>query len=49
MPKVAKLDCPWYNGVDDPSSWICRMEQFFEFQRTKEEEKLPLAAYNLKG
>jgi hypothetical protein len=31
-PKLAKMDFPKYKGVDDPTSWICRVEQFFEFQ-----------------
>jgi hypothetical protein len=46
-PKLAKMDFPKYKGVDDPTSWICRVEQFFEFQQTKEEDKLPMAAYHL--
>jgi hypothetical protein len=48
-PKLAKLDFPRYNGVEDPTSWICRVEQFFEFQRTEETEKLAMAAYHLEG
>lgn len=28
---------------------MCRAEQFFEFQNTPEEEKIPLAAYHLEG
>ena len=47
MPKLAKMDFPKYKGVDDPTSWICRVEQFFEFQRTKEGDKLPMVAYHL--
>jgi hypothetical protein len=46
-PKLAKMDFPKYKGVDDPTSWICRVEQFFEFQQTEEEDKLPMAAYHL--
>jgi hypothetical protein len=48
-PKIAKLDFPKYKGNDDPTSWIYRVEQFFEFHGTNEEDKLPLAAYHLKG
>jgi hypothetical protein len=48
-PKVAKLDFPRYCGNDDPTSWICRVEQFFEFHATNENERLPLAAYHLDG
>ncbi|KAF5460502.1 hypothetical protein F2P56_020366 [Juglans regia] len=48
-PKITKLDFPRYNGMDDPTGWICRVEQFFEFQGTKEAEKLPMAGYHLDG
>lgn len=48
-PKLAKLDFPQYNGSEDPTSWICRVEQFFEFQNTTEEGKMLLAAYHLEG
>jgi hypothetical protein len=47
VPKVTKLDFPRYCGDEDPTSWICRVEQFFEFHDTNEEEKLSLAAYHL--
>jgi hypothetical protein len=48
-PKIAKLDFPRYGGNEDPTSWILRVEQFFEFHGTNEGEKLPLAAYHLEG
>ena len=48
-PKVAKIDFSRYKGSGDPTSWIYRAEQFFEFHGTYEEEKLPLAAYHLDG
>jgi hypothetical protein len=47
-PKLAKMEFPKYKGVDDPTSWICRVKQFFEFKHTKEGDKLPMAAYHLK-
>jgi hypothetical protein len=47
--KIAKLDFPHYSGDEDPSSWICRVEQFFEFHGTVPEERLPLVAYHLDG
>jgi hypothetical protein len=31
FPKVAKLNFPKFNGSEDPTSWVCRVEQFFEF------------------
>lgn len=48
-PKLSKLDFPKYKGVDDPTSWICQVELFFEFQRTEEGDKLPMANYHLEG
>jgi hypothetical protein len=41
------MDFPKYKGVDNPTSWICRVEQLFKFQQTEEEDKLPMAAYHL--
>ncbi|XP_031264307.1 uncharacterized protein LOC116122620 [Pistacia vera] len=46
-PKITKLDFPCYNGMDDPTGWTCRVEQFFEFQGMEEAEKLPMAGYHL--
>jgi ElaB/YqjD/DUF883 family membrane-anchored ribosome-binding protein len=48
-PKLTKLDFPRYNGEDDSTSWICRVEQFFEFQRTENHEKILMVAYHLEG
>jgi len=47
VPKLTKLQFPKYNGSLDPTRWVCRAEQFFEFQNIAEEENVPLAAYNL--
>lgn len=51
FPKVGKLNFPKYEGTEDPTSWVCRVEQFFIFffQNTTEEDKMVLAAYHLKG
>ena len=49
IPRVTKLDFPRFNGSEDPTSLICRVEQFFEFQKIAEEEKVPLATYHLEG
>ncbi len=38
-----------YDGTEDPISWLCRAEQFFNFQNTVEEDKVDLAAYHLEG
>jgi len=47
--KVTKLDFAKYNGQEDLTSWICRVEQYFDFKQIKEREKLSLAAYHLAG
>nr|DAD18170.1 TPA_asm: hypothetical protein HUJ06_019633 [Nelumbo nucifera] len=47
VPKLAKFDFPRYDGSEDPTLWICRVEQFFEFQGTSLEEQVKLAAYHL--
>jgi hypothetical protein len=47
--KVTKLDFPKYNGLEDPTSWICQVEQYFDFNQIEEREKLSLAAYHLEG
>ncbi|KAA8523272.1 hypothetical protein F0562_009695 [Nyssa sinensis] len=49
LPKLTKLEFPRYQGGDDPTSWICRVEQFFEFQQIEPEERVSLAAYHLEG
>ena len=47
VPKLAKLDFPCYDGSEDPTLWICRAEQFFEFQGISLEDQVKLAAYHL--
>jgi hypothetical protein len=44
-----KLNFPKFNGEEDPTVWVCRAEQFFRFQGTKEEDKTPLASFHLEG
>ena len=29
IPRVTKLDFPCFNGNEDPTSWICRVEKIF--------------------
>ncbi|KAL4181369.1 hypothetical protein AMTRI_Chr12g270820 [Amborella trichopoda] len=36
------------NGKD-PTSWVCRADQFFEFHLTQEEDGVPLGSFNLEG
>lgn len=49
LPRLVKLEFPRYNGEDDPTSWICRADQFFSFHQTPEEDRVPLASFNLEG
>lgn len=39
--RYVKLDFSRFNGEEDPNptSWVCRAEQFFRFQGTSEEER----------
>ena len=48
IPQVTKLDFPLFNDKDDPTGWICRSEQFFEFQNIPNEEWISLTAYHPK-
>jgi hypothetical protein len=43
------LNFPKYDGTEDPTSSVCRAEQFFDFQDMAKEDKVVLAAYHLKG
>ncbi|KAL4204513.1 hypothetical protein AMTRI_Chr01g132390 [Amborella trichopoda] len=33
LPGMVKLDFPKFNGEEDPTSWVCRANQFFEFHQ----------------
>lgn len=48
-PRNVKLDFPRFNGEEDPTTWVCRAEQFFRFQGTNEGDKTALASFHLKG
>ena len=48
-PRLAKLDFPRFNGSEDPTSWICRAEQFFRFHETPLEDQDVLASFHLEG
>lgn len=49
VQRHVKLDFPRFNGEQDPTTWVCRAEQFFRFQGTSEAEKTALASFHLKG
>ncbi|KAL4201233.1 hypothetical protein AMTRI_Chr02g257670 [Amborella trichopoda] len=42
LPRMVKLDFPKFNGEEDPTSWVCGADQFFEFHQTPEEDHIPL-------
>ncbi|XP_077236504.1 uncharacterized protein LOC143878006 [Tasmannia lanceolata] len=48
-PRLVKLDFPSFNGREDPTSWVCRAEQFFDFHATLEAERVALASFHLEG
>ncbi|KAL5564909.1 hypothetical protein UlMin_028073 [Ulmus minor] len=29
LPRILKLDFPWYDGQDDPVTWMSRVEKYF--------------------
>lgn len=39
---MAKLDFPRYNGMDDPTSWIYRVEQFFDYKQIEDGGEITL-------
>ncbi|KAA8519397.1 hypothetical protein F0562_013653 [Nyssa sinensis] len=47
--RLVKLDFPRFNGGEDPTSWLCRAEQFFQFQATPEADRVSLASFHLEG
>jgi hypothetical protein len=36
--KVAKLDFPKYNGMDDHTSLICKVEQYFDLKQIRDRD-----------
>ena len=46
--QVTKLKFPRYAG-DDPTEWFNRASQFFEYQKTANEQKVVLASFHLEG
>ena len=46
ISKTVKLDFPRFVG-DDPTEWFNRVEQFFEYLGTVENQKVLTAAYHL--
>ncbi|KAF2310230.1 hypothetical protein GH714_007321 [Hevea brasiliensis] len=46
--KLAKIEFPKFSG-DDPTEWMAKVEQFFDYQKTIPTEKVYLASYHLQG
>lgn len=47
--KLVKLDFQKYNSSEDPTFWICRAKQFFDFKDTSLDDQIWLAAYHIEG
>ena len=47
VPRMIKLDFLRFNGSEDTTSWVCRVEQFFHLHQTLEEEYVALASFYL--
>ncbi|XP_058767991.1 uncharacterized protein LOC131641709 [Vicia villosa] len=43
-----KLEVPYFNGTD-AMGWIFKINQFFDYHRTPEEERLTVASFYMKG
>jgi hypothetical protein len=48
-PATYKLRFPKFDGSTDPLAWLHRCEQFFQAQRTPEDEKVWLASFYMDG
>ncbi|KAH9763048.1 hypothetical protein KPL70_001041 [Citrus sinensis] len=46
--KMARLEFPKYSG-EDPTEWLSRVAQFFEFQGIADNQKVTLASFHLEG
>ena len=48
-PKPVKLDFLRFDGEVDPTSWLCRAEQFFEIHETPAADRVSLALFHLES
>lgn len=48
-PKMVKLDFPRFDEKEDATSWICQAEQFFQFHRTPDEDRVEIASFHMIG
>ncbi|CAN0904661.1 Retrovirus-related Pol polyprotein from transposon 17.6 [Linum grandiflorum] len=44
-----KIEFPKFIGGEDPTTWVCRAEQFFEYYNTTEADKVLLASIYMEG
>ena len=49
LPKIVKLDFPRYDGNEDPTCWLCRLEQCFQIYDIPTWDHLALASFHLEG
>ncbi|KAL5549713.1 hypothetical protein UlMin_004944 [Ulmus minor] len=49
IPKTVKLDFPKYEGREDPTKWICKVEKYFTLHDIAESDKVTLASFYLDG
>ena len=42
-----KLNFPTYNGLDDPTGWIFKAEQYIEFKQIEPQQQVQLASFHL--
>ena len=49
VPCFHRLEFATFDGKEDPIQWLNRCDQFFDGQRTIEEEKVWLASYHMTG
>ena len=47
-PHKMKLDVPRFDG-SDPSSWVFKITQFFEYHSTPDSERLTIASFYMEG
>lgn len=49
IPRLVKLNFLRFDGSEDPTSWLCRVGQFFDFHNTQEVDHVTLASFHLEG
>ena len=45
--KMVQLDFPWYDGKDDPITWLRRINKYFQFHDIAESNKVILRSFYL--